>query len=121
MENTLPDLAERYQLAENQEWSDLLRHLEFYEGFALILLLAPDAFGVRVCRDALHQHVAGDGKSLHLIRISAKDPPEKLALALARDMPQNTAVVWVQLERRDPLEGQNASSEEANGGPEREL
>jgi tetratricopeptide (TPR) repeat protein len=96
-----PTLAERYHLNDNGEWTSLLTHLDFADGFALIILLAPDGYGVRVCREALEKRFATENKRLHIIRIAIDEPPEKLAANVAKLPAAKVAAIWIQMERRE--------------------
>ena len=53
-----------YEVASSAEWSALLRHFAFQEGFAVVVILVPDRAGADACRKALALELAERGRSL---------------------------------------------------------
>ena len=64
-------LARRYALSEQAEWRKLLAHFDLAEGFAFVVLLAPDADGAVLCRHELEQQLQGEGRALHAVEIAS--------------------------------------------------
>ncbi len=97
-EALLTALTSRYALPENAEWGTFLAHLDFSEGFALFVLLAPDDAGIELCRRALEQVFVEKGTPLQTLALSPGAPPEFLANALTHPPAAGIGALWIQLE-----------------------
>ncbi len=90
-------LASRYNLSESAEWQKLLRHFALgANGFAFIALLVPDVDGAEICRQALEQHLAENGKTLWRIPLEKPDDLKLLASKLLDlKLPESAGAIWV--------------------------
>jgi tetratricopeptide (TPR) repeat protein len=92
----LASLANRYELANSQDWQALLNHFELGEGFAFILLLVPNDDGAEVCRDALTRYLREREK--RVLQIPTPEPGDLKNLAdtlLATHPDEGHGAIWV--------------------------
>src|SRR5687768_6764212 len=89
-------LAMRYHLDNDPEWKSLLNHLEFADGMALIILLVPDSYGARTCREKLKRHFASRGEKLQVVRIGLRDAAGTLVASMAKPPRETVAAFWIE-------------------------
>ena len=72
-------IARRYGAAAAREWRHLLSHLALADGFLFCVLVVPDQDGARLCKEALSEALARDGRLLRAYE--PETPPQLRALA----------------------------------------
>jgi tetratricopeptide (TPR) repeat protein len=88
--------ARRYRLSEQAEWHKLLAHFDLAEGFALLVLLVPDADGAALCRRELEVQLHSEGRALHAIEFDGPDDLHRLPEHfLEVSCSENTACLWM--------------------------
>ncbi len=91
------ELARRYALDNSAEWQRLLRHFEWRQAFAFIVILVPDEYGAAICRLSLEQFLARSGKKLPTFRYAQPDELKSLTEQLmGLEPPADTGAIWVE-------------------------
>jgi tetratricopeptide (TPR) repeat protein len=91
------ELARRYALDNSAEWQRLLRHFEWRQAFAFIVILVPDEYGAEICRLSLEQFLARSGKKLLTHRYAQPDELKSLTEQLmGLEPPADTGAIWVE-------------------------
>lgn len=89
-------LSRRYQLDTQAEWRKLLSHFDLSEGFALIVLLVPDADGAALCHRDLETQLRHEDREMSAVEITIPDDlrrlPEHFLDTLVSD---NTSCLWL--------------------------
>jgi tetratricopeptide (TPR) repeat protein len=92
----LGELAARYNLARSEDWQRLERLLDFNEGFAFVLLMAPNEDGASICRMELERRLGRENRTLLDMSPANENELRQLAGRLLSLQPQpETGLVWV--------------------------
>ena len=89
-------VTRRYGHAAAAEWQRLLSHFALAEGFALLVLVVPDADGANLCRAELGRVLAA--RDQHLVRIEPRTPAELRQMAaelLEQPADRTVGAVWL--------------------------
>ena len=99
----LDALAPLYRLEELEGWHLLARHFEIVQGFSVVVVLAPDDWGVALVRERLPQILPEPGAVLR-IRFDPDAPYFQLAEALLalQSLPATVRVLWIDADPGDP-------------------
>lgn len=91
------ELARRYALDNSAEWQRLLRHFEWRQAFAFIVILVPDKYGAEICRLSLQQFLTPSDKKLLALRYNHPDELRRLTEQLmGMEPPPDTGAIWVE-------------------------
>lgn len=90
--------ALRAALAAEPDWRALLRHFDFNEGFAFILILIESAENAGICRDALGDYLRDEGLgTIRLIAPRWPDAVKDLPLQLHNPrFPDTVKALWIE-------------------------
>ncbi|MDX1980468.1 MAG: tetratricopeptide repeat protein [Bryobacteraceae bacterium] len=89
------DAARRYRLSESEEWRKLLRLFELGDGFAFVVLTAPDRLGLAACESSLAHFLSARGQSLAVLTTDPEEIhtlPERL---LSLERAPACGAVWI--------------------------
>lgn len=91
------ELARHYALENSAEWQRLLRHFEWRQAFAFIVILVPDEYGAEICRLSLEQFLARSDKKLLTLRYTQPDELKRLTDQLmGLEPPADAGAIWVE-------------------------
>jgi len=92
-------IAHLYRWDEIEGWRLLLDHLELIEGFSLVIVLAPDEWGVALARERLSQHWPGSAavRRVQFDPVAGTDSLAESLLELASQSPHSAEwkAVWI--------------------------
>ena len=88
----------RAALAAEPDWQALLRHFDFNESFAFILILVESAENAALCREALGDYLKERGKgTIRLIAPSGPDEVRELPYKLHKPkVPDTVQALWIE-------------------------
>jgi tetratricopeptide (TPR) repeat protein len=87
-----------YHLVESENWAAFLRHLDYNVGFAFVVLLVPDKVGLRICQEALHEHLAKEGLAVAEVSSPSPDRLQGLVEVLLQLVPgPEIGAVWTEV------------------------
>jgi tetratricopeptide (TPR) repeat protein len=92
------EAALRTALAAEPDWQALLRHFDFNEGFAFILILVESAENAALCREALGDYLKEQGKgSISIVAPHTPDLVRDLPFQLHEPtVPDTVQAIWIE-------------------------
>ncbi|MEI7731978.1 MAG: tetratricopeptide repeat protein [Verrucomicrobiota bacterium] len=89
-------LARRYDLPSQPEWQKLLNHFDLSEGFALLVLLVPEADAAALCQRELEKQLQREGRQLTALKLLTPDDLRQLPNRLLAEHPSvDTGCLWM--------------------------